>query len=48
MGYDINIFITWPHSRCLLGWSYLEPDEKDTFHTFELFLTIISIQINWD
>jgi hypothetical protein len=48
MGYDIRIHITWPHSRCLLGWSYLQPDDEENYHTFELFFTIISIQFNWD
>lgn len=48
MDYEINIYATWPHDRCLLGWSFLSPDKENDYYTLEFFLTIISIQFNWN
>jgi hypothetical protein len=48
MSWNVSLFFTWPHDRCLVGWSYLPPDDKENYHTFELFFTIVSLQINWD
>lgn len=47
MNWNISLFLTWPHNRCLIGWSYLAPDEEEEYHTFELFFAILSLQINW-
>jgi hypothetical protein len=48
MSWSLSLFITWPHDRFLLGWSYLPPDEDYYYNTFELYLTFISLQFNWD
>lgn len=48
MNWGINLFFTLPHNRCILGWAYASPDEEASYHTFELYLTILSIQVNWD
>jgi hypothetical protein len=48
MNYDINLNITWPHDRLLIGWSFLNPDSENDFYTLEFFFTIVSLQINWE
>ena len=48
MNWNVSLFFTWPHDRFLIGWTYLAPDNNDNYHTFEIFLTIVSLQVNWD
>lgn len=49
MNWDLSILIVPPHLRFMVGWQYLGPDEENKieYHTFELFLFFISIQVNW-
>jgi hypothetical protein len=47
MFHSASIFLNWPHDRFLLGWGYTAPDKHVDYHSFELFLTIVSIQVNW-
>ena len=45
--WEINLYVSWPHDRCLLGWSFLHPDDQSDYNTLEFFLFIVSIQFNW-
>lgn len=43
----ISFAFHWPHNRFALGWEIIYPDEENTTTVFTLFLTILTIQVEW-
>lgn len=42
----LEISFHWPHNRFCFGWQLLEETEEWDYHTFELFLGIVTITYN--
>lgn len=43
----IEIVLHWPHDRFALGWEYMQADEKYEYRTLKLYLSIMTMTINF-
>lgn len=43
----IKIAFHWPHARFALGWEQLLPSEDYEYNTFNLFLLVFTISIDY-
>lgn len=44
---DIEFHLHWPHDRLAIGFEQIAPDDEFDFYTVKLYLTIITITINF-
>lgn len=45
---NVVISLDWPHNSFALGWEYVEPDDEYNYHTYRIFLGMITIEIDFD
>lgn len=45
---SIVISLNWPHNCFALGWEYVGPDDVCDYHTYKVFLGMVTIEINFD
>lgn len=47
MNWELEIALYWPHDRFVLGWDIINPTEEFDYTTIKLYLTIITITLNF-
>lgn len=45
--WNLSVVLTLPHQRCLIGWELSPPDDNYDHYTFSLYLTIITLSLDW-
>lgn len=45
--WELSLTFAWPHQWFKIGWSIEEPDEKDRSFLLQIFLGVMSINIEW-
>lgn len=44
---EIELQFHWPHDRFAIGFEQIAPDEEFDFYTVKLYLTVLTIIINF-
>lgn len=46
MNWQLEIAFHWPHNRFALGWDYLAPSDEEPFHTYRLYLFVVTLTLD--
>ncbi len=47
MDWTLSIAFHYPHNRFMLGWEYIEKDEKYTYSTIRLYLFMATLTLDF-
>jgi hypothetical protein len=47
MDWTIKFSAHYPHDRFAVGWEYIAPSKDYTYHTFTIYLFIITVNIDY-